>query len=191
MLCVGPWEAYEDFPVGIETGRLDDCGLRRGIMSIVHIYTTGSGLYRSLLCHKCLLSIYHASSRCPMHLQENASTTPFALQGSQSQEVCPHILNSTPSQNLPSELSVHLFPFPHTLSFALVNSNTNQTPLQHSLPINPRVHLPKQPCPISARRFQQLRLAARMIRRIRRDIINLASQHRPRIFAFPSSHLFQ
>jgi hypothetical protein len=169
---------------------------RNGIISILFLNT------HSYLA--CLPSIImpHAAYRIPC---KNACHDHYEQSNAQRLTLCPSIQTYTsqpfiqpPSipfithtKPLSPKFSVHLLHLILRTHLRLLNSNPHQTPFQHPLPINPRMHLPKQLTPIPARRPQQLRLAPRMIRRIRTDIVHLASQHRPSIFPLPTRHLLQ
>lgn len=69
---------------------------------------------------------------------------------------------------------------PLVISLTLRHHNPNQTALQHVLPIDPRMHLDKQPRAILASPSQQLPLATGMERQIRTDVVHLPLINTPR-----------
>jgi hypothetical protein len=113
------------------------------------------------------------------HHQQSNALTPLSMPSTPyiQTHTSPSIHVSPPcplNPNTPSapHILVHLFQTTLPPHLRLLNRNPHQTPLQHPLPIHPRMHLPKQPRPIPSRRPHQLRLAPRMIRHIRTDIIH-------------------
>jgi len=156
-----------------------------------HIYCPSIHPYHSYLA---VSSFYHARVRSKIHAGHKRHDASFHTHMFKSTLLPSSVYTLHYSQShLPRSLAklIHLLQSPSTTNLPLLNRNPHQTPLQHPLPINPRMHLPKQPTPIPPRSPQQLRLAARMVRCIRTNIIHLPAQHRPRILSLPARHLLQ